>query len=194
MSRDDVDTRERILRAAWQLLEAGPATAVRMSDIARQAGISRQAVYLHFPTRAELLIGTARYMDAVLDADARLAASRRATSGGERLDAWIEAWGNYIPAIHGVARALLAAQESDAAAAAAWHDRMLAVRQGCAAAIAALHADGSLKPGYTVEQATDILWTLTSVRSWEQLRFACGWSQADYVARLQRLARDALVA
>ncbi|MBT7717936.1 MAG: helix-turn-helix transcriptional regulator, partial [Halieaceae bacterium] len=27
-----------------------------MSDIAKQTGISRQAVYLHFPTRAELLI------------------------------------------------------------------------------------------------------------------------------------------
>jgi AcrR family transcriptional regulator len=194
MSTENLDTRERILRAAWQALEDGPAAAVRMSDIAKRAGISRQAVYLHFPTRAELLIATARYVDEVLEVDRRLTASRAAASGVERLDAWIDAWGNYIPAIYGVARALLAAKESDAAAAAAWHDRMQAVRHGCAAAVEALRDDGALKPGYSVQQAVDVLWALSSVRLWEQLRFDSGWSQASYVETLQKLARDALVA
>ena len=133
MSSENIETRERILASAWDLLMESGAAAVRMSDIARRTGISRQAVYLHFRSRAELLIATTRYIDQVKDVDARLAASRAAEQGQERLDAYVEAWGNYIPEIHGVARALIDLQATDDAARAAWTDRMDAVRHGCAA-------------------------------------------------------------
>ena len=44
MSSENIETRERILKAALKLLEADPAGNVRMSDIARRAGISRQGL------------------------------------------------------------------------------------------------------------------------------------------------------
>ena len=75
MPSANFDTRERILNAAWKLLEADKAASVRMGDIAKEAGISRQALYLHFSTRAELLVATARYLDDVKNVDQRLAAS-----------------------------------------------------------------------------------------------------------------------
>lgn len=193
MSRKNFDTRERILRAAWKLLEAGAGGEVRMSDIAREAGLSRQALYLHFPNRADLLIATTRYLDEVKDVEARLAASRSAASGLERLDAFIEAWGNYIPEIHGVAQALLAMKDRDAEARVAWNDRMQAVREGCEAAVTALVRDGQLRPDISPKQATDLLWALLSVRNWELLTAECGWSQADYIAQLTSLARAALL-
>ena len=90
MSSDNPETRQKIMKAAWRLLEEKPGTAVRMSDIAKAAGISRQAVYLHFPTRAEMLIETARYLDEVLKVDERLAASRTAATGRARLDSSCE--------------------------------------------------------------------------------------------------------
>ena len=93
MSSQNLETRERILESAWTLLAESHASAVRMSDIAKRTGISRQAVYLHFPTRAELLIATTRYIDHVKDIDKRLAKSRSAASGLERLNAYVEAWG-----------------------------------------------------------------------------------------------------
>lgn len=188
------ETRQKIMRAAWRLLEEKPGTAVRMSDIAKAAGISRQAVYLHFPTRAELLIETARYLDEVLKVDERLAASRTAATGRARLDAFIEAWGNYIPDIYGVARAFLAMQATDDAAAAAWKDRLDAIRHGCEAAVRALAEDGDLKPGFDQEKASDLLWTLLSVRNWEHLVQDCGWSQAAYVEAMKYMAESALVA
>ena len=163
-----------------------------MSDIAKQAGISRQALYLHFPNRADLLVATVRYIDEVKGVDARLAASRRAGSGLERLDAFIEAWGNYIPEIHGVGKALMAMQDSDEEARRAWDDRMQAVRQGCAAAVEAVDGDGLLAPGLSVPEAADILWTLLSVRNWEQLVETCGWPQEKYVSAMKRLARLSL--
>ena len=192
MSSGNPETRRRILDAAWKMLEQEEAPKVRMGDIARAAGISRQALYLHFPTRADLLVATARHVDEAKDVDSRLAPSRAAASGSERLEAFIEAWGNYIPEIHGVVRGLLAMQDADEAARAAWDDRMQAVRHGCAAAVDALAAEGALAEAMEPRRATDLLWTLLSVRNWEQLTLACGWSQDAYVAEMQRVARLAL--
>ncbi len=193
MSSENPTTRTRILDATWTLLESG-GSKVRMSDIAKAAGISRQAVYLHFPSRADLLVATTRHIDAAKDIDARLAASREATRGPERLARFIDAWGTYIPEIYGVGRALMAMQDSDEEARKAWAGRMEALRQGCAAAVAAIAADGALRPQLTQTRATDTLWMLLSVRNWEQLTRDSGWSQADYLAAMQDLARRALLA
>jgi len=164
-----------------------------MSDIAKAAGISRQALYLHFPTRAELLVAATRHIDSVKNVDARLAASRAATSGRERLVAFISAWCGYIPEIHGVSVALRALRASDAEAAAAWDNRMQAVRHGCAAAVRALAADKMLRPDLNEKAATDLLWTLLSVENWEHLVRDCGWSQSDYESLIKRLAGAALL-
>ena len=193
MPDDGMSTRERILRACWALLEQGQGAKTRMSDVAKESGVSRQAVYLHFSTRAELLIAVTRFVDAASDIDARLAASRAATSGPERLDAFIEAWGNYIPVVHPVCRALLDMAPGDEAAKLAWDDRMAALREGCVAAVAALAADGILGDCQDEAAASDLLWTLLSVRNWESLVEDCHWSQARYIEAMKRLARQALM-
>lgn len=194
MSRKSLETRARILRTTWKLLEAGPDGAVRMSDIAKAAGISRQALYLHFPTRAELLVATTHFIDEEKDVDARLRASRAAATGAERLSAFIEAWGNYIPEVYGVLKALMAMEDADEDARAALQDRMQAVREGCKAAVAAIRKDGLLRPEYSAKAATDLLWVLLSPRNWALLTIECGWSQSAYLDHLKRAARDMLIA
>lgn len=191
MSRKNEQTRARILSTAIRLLETG--TSVRMSDIAKAVGISRQALYLHFPNRADLLIAATRHLDETSDIDAKLAASRSAQTGTQRLDAYIAAWGDHIPVVHGVARALLAMKETDQEAAATWANRMGAMREGCETAIAMLARDGDLTPRHTTETATDLLWTLLSVRGWEHLRLDCGWSQETYISEMKAVAHAALV-
>ncbi len=193
MSSAKNPTRDRILKATWKLLESGEGSAVRMSDIAKAAQISRQALYLHFPNRAELLIATTKYLDEVYDVQARLAPTRAAKTGQERLAVWIDVWGNYIPKIYGVAKALMAMQDSDEEARGAWADRMAAMREGCAAAVGALAKDGTLNPDIAEKDATDLLWTLLSVRNWELLRQECGWSQDSYITMVTQLAQSALV-
>lgn len=193
MSSEKNPTRDRILKATWTLLEDGGASAVRMSDIAKAAKISRQALYLHFPNRAELLAATTLYLDQVYDIEGQLVVSRQAASGEERLREWVKVWGGYIPKIYGMAKALMAMQDSDAEARAAWDDRMQAVRDGCAAAVRALAREGRLTGEMSEAEAVDALWTLLSVRVWEQLCVACGWSQDRYIAHMQRMARLMLV-
>ena len=193
MSSEVIETRIRILEATVRMLEEHGGRGVRMGDIARESGISRQAVYLHFASRSELLIAATRYLDEILDVDSRLAPSRAAKSGVERLALYIECWGNYIPEIYGVAKALLLAQDTDEAAAAAWQDRMLAMRDGCRAAIDALHSDGRLAPGWTQKQATDVLWSMLLVPTWENLTIECGWSHQQYIRWMKTVAERAFV-
>ena len=193
MSSKKTETRIRILEATWSVLEAKGGHGARMGDIAKAAGISRQAVYLHFTSRADLLAATTTYIDDRLDLERRLAPSREAGSGIERLDAYIRFWGNYVPEIYNVAKALLSVQDTDEAAAAAWHDRMLALRDGCRAAIEALQADDNLAGEWNVKRATDLLWTILSVRNWEQLTQECGLSRRQYIFWMQVLARRSFV-
>lgn len=193
MSSKSEQTRNRILETTVAMLEESGGSGVRMSDIAKATGISRQAVYLHFASRTDLLIAATRYLDEKLDVDQRLAPSRSATSGVERLRLYIECWGSYIPEIYGVGKALMTARHTDEAAAAAWQDRMLAMRDGCRAAIDTLHADGTLAAGWTRPKATDALWTMLLVPNWENLTMACGWSTKDYIRFMSDLARQMFV-
>ncbi len=193
MSSNNTETRSRILKSTLELLEAAQGKGVRMADIARRAGISRQALYLHFSTRAELLVETTFYLDRIRGAEDRLVASRTAQTGIERLEEFIDAWGNYIPEIYGAGKALLAVKDTDDAAARAWDQRMMDMREGCEAAINALKRDKTLSPDYAPNHATDILWTLLSVRNWEQMTIECAWSQKKYIKTLKSLARRTFV-
>jgi AcrR family transcriptional regulator len=192
MSSNRINTKSRILEVTWRLLESGN-KAIRMADIAKAAGVSRQALYLHFPSRTELLVATTRHIDKVKNVDARLARSRSASSGVERLHAFIDAWGGYIPQIHGISVALRAMRDTDKEAAAAWEDRMQAVRQGCEAAVLAILQDGYLKEGITEITGVDLLWTLLSVENWEHLVLECGWSQSEYEQTLKKIAEVSLM-
>lgn len=159
-----------------------------MADIARESGLTRQAVYLHFGNRTELLVQAVRHADAKLDVDSRLDCYRRRRSGLEGLRAFIEFWGSYIPEIYGIARALRLSKEKDEAAQAAWDDRMSAVRGLCLEITTELSREGSLLGEWSTEQAADALWALLSIANWEQLTQQRGWSNEQYIEAMRRMA------
>lgn len=193
MSSTEPETRIRILQATLRLMEAQQGQGVRMSDIAAAAGVSRQALYLHFTSRTELLVATTRYGDELHGLEERRRRWRMAKTGPDLLTAYIEFWGNYIPEIYGIARALMTVRDTDEAAAAAWNDRMAAVRGSCRYIIETLQQEGTLAPGWTGDSATDMLWTMVSIRNWEQLTLECGWSTGQYVTWMQTVARRVFV-
>jgi AcrR family transcriptional regulator len=193
MSSGESETRTRILEATRRLTEEHRGRGVRMRDVAEAAGISRQAVYDHFGSRAKLLVETTHYVDEVRGLEERRRRFREATTGVGRLEAYVEFWGNYIPEVYGMAKALLVARETDEAAAAAWDDRMSAVRESCRRTIEVLHRDGMLAPEWSRDVAVDLMWTILSIRNWEQLTTECGWSTNQYVSRMQKLLKRTFV-
>ena len=166
---------------------------VRMRDVAEEAGVSRQAVYDHFGSRAELMVATARYGDEVRGLEGRLVGYRAASSGVDRLEAFVEFWGNYIPEIYGIARAMLAARETDEAVAAAWDDRMGVVQEACRDIVGRLDRDGMLVPGWSLDEAGEMLWSMLSIGNWENLTLERGWPVDLYVDRMKEVTRRTFV-
>src|SRR4051794_40807904 len=80
-----VDTVSSVLEAAHRLLKRGGAADLTMAEIAGEAGISRQAVYLHFADRTELLVRLAQYVDEKRRLGEELAKVDAAGSGVEAL-------------------------------------------------------------------------------------------------------------
>ncbi len=193
MSSNEKNTRSTILEATWRLMEQRRGVGVRMSDIAKAAGISRQAVYLHFGSRVELLSATTKYVDEVKGLDARLEKVAAADGAIEILKTYVEVWGNYLPEIRGLAKALIATRDVDEAADLAWEDCMSCHRDGCEQIIGALKGENLLAPYLSQGEALEILWTMLSFQTWEQLREESGWSNAQYITLLQKMLVRILV-
>ncbi len=187
MSSNALNTRTKILNATWKLMEERRGVGVRMSDIAKAAGISRQAVYLHFSTRVDLLGATTKYVDEINGLDERLKVVTQAKSGFDALMAYVDVWGNYLPEIHGIAGALLAVRETDEAAKAAWDDCMSCHQSGCHDIVKALQSEGRLAANWTDSSATEMMWVLLSFQTWEQLTVECGWSNAQYITWMKSI-------
>ena len=193
MSSEEIDTRTRILEATWQLLEQHHGQGVKMGDIAKAAGISRQAVYLHFASRTELMIATMNHVDEVKGLYERLNKLTSVNSGTERLEMVIDIWCGYIPEIYGLAKAMLAMRDTDEAMAAAWNNSMGCLRDVCQQTIETLEQEDNLAAGWSTNEATDMFVSVISIPNWEHLIKECGWSNAQYISGLKTLLQRTFV-
>ena len=62
----------------------------------------------------------------------------------------------------------------------AWQNRLEDRHAGCKAIVKWLAKEGSLRRDLTVAVATDLLWTITSLRMWEDLVLERKWKAAEY--------------
>lgn len=184
-------TRERILSAARELIEQDGG-APNMSELARAVGISRQALYLHFPDRASLLLALAAHVDEHEDLQAGIAAVQAAPDAAGQIRAWaqMQAWRN--PKIAPLARALDQARHTDQAASAAWQDRTGNRMRGAAAIITRLREEGRLHPSWKTGEAATLLWELTSFRVWDDLVNESGLAPDRYAEIVTATALAAL--
>jgi AcrR family transcriptional regulator len=190
-SYGDPDTRERLLRAAWELaFEQGP--GLRLADVAARAGVSRQAVYLHFGDRTRLLLALLAWGDEELKLGDLLGRVGRARSGVAALQRMVEAHAAYSPRIDALARLLEANQYADPAVAAALRERLDFRRAAHREVIARVAAEGDLADGWTVDAAADLFFAVTLATPWRELTGPCGWSAKQYAENMSRFLRGAL--
>jgi AcrR family transcriptional regulator len=176
-------TREEILDAAWTLIPRKGAD-VSLAEIAKEAGGTRQSVYVHFGSRGGLL------MALVQRADERFAiweAMEKALGEAEtaaKLRAVLAAWFAFVPQIAPVARELIRLKPQDEAVAAAWNDRMDELYGVFRDLAAALEAEGRLAPSWQAGKAADYLWAASSVQVWDLLTGERGWRGEETAQRL----------
>ena len=191
-SYGDPETRNRILDASWHLV-AEHGARVRLSDVAEEAGVSRQAVYLHFGDRAGLLVALVQHMDETLDLATSLAEVHAAPTGAALLASAMRLnttfWGQVRP----VAQVLEAAQHDDAELRTAWRDRMQFRRSTFRGMVEALVERGELADAWTVDDAADTLYAVAHFDTWRELVAELGWSDERYVEAMTRLLCGALL-
>ena len=182
----------RILDAALALISRRGDANVTMAQIAKAARVSRQAVYLHFADRAALMVALARHLDATLGLPAEIQRVVNARTAVEVVEGQVSLQARINPAVWAVARALDAVRRTDAAAERAWQDRLDHRLAGCRGIVERLQAEGVLRPGLDPSTAADLLWTITSLRTWEDLVLGRGWSPQKYQAQVTRLLLETL--
>lgn len=164
-----------------------------MEEVARNAGVSRQALYLHFKSKSELLIALARYTDEMIDVPEILRNVREAETAVEAIQAGIRAFGQITPQIYEVASVVYAARRTDEAAEAAWQDRAAYRRGDIRRGLERLQNEGFLVDGWTLDEATDFAWGLISLHTYENLVIERGWTIDQMVDRLQEMILKVLV-
>lgn len=169
-------TQTEILDAAWGLISENGAD-VSMAEIAKMVGLSRQAVYLHFGTRGGLLMALVRRADDRFGVKEDFFAAMEQPAAAEKLDACLQVWFQFVRKILPVARDLVRLRATDADAAAAWEDRMMDLRSWIAILVRQLKTEGALASHWTQEEATDYIWTASSVQTWDMLVTERGWDE-----------------
>ena len=96
------------------------------------------------------------------------------------------------PSVDRVAAVLEAAQSTDDAMALAWRSRMENRRAAYRAIAQRIADEGRLAPGWTVDEAADLISVTMLPSAWRELTQHLGWSTDDYRERTTRFLITAL--
>jgi AcrR family transcriptional regulator len=179
-------TRAGLLTAAHAILTEQGFEALTTTAVAARAGVTRRALYLHFPTRADLV---GAIYDYVADREGLADSLERvwnAPTALTALDEWAEHLARYHPRLLPVDRAVQRVWRHDPDAA-THRARVVAEKlANCRRLARRLAAEDQLAPEWTTQGAADMLFALISSDMIEALLLDRRWSQ-------KRLARHLAV-
>src|SRR5262245_26347805 len=187
-------TRRRIFEAAWNLIVVRGEAGFTMAQIAKKAKISRQALYLHFADRAQLLDALVKYADEKRGLASVIRHVVDAPTAREAIDRMVSFQARQNPRIWAIALAFEAVRRTDKAAQRSWQGRQARRLDTCRTIIGRLQREGELRPTLSIEEATDILYVISSLRMWEDLVLVRGWTADEYQERVKRLLLENLTA
>jgi AcrR family transcriptional regulator len=185
-------TRERILTAARDSLRNGPIGAVRVDEIAREAGVARSTIYVLFGSRAGLFDALAVDLLERAGFD-RLGAAFRLTDAREALFESFGVAAEIYASEPDLTRSILTLAATDPDAAAAVRRFEHGRWPGMVALARRLQAQAHLRANVQRTEAAQILWVLTSFGTFDQLFRERGLSAAATAERLGTIAERTLL-
>jgi len=180
--------------AARRLLRERGYQGAGVDAIARAAGITRQAIYLHhFATKTELLLALIEHVDRVEHVAELFTAASSAESGTDALGHLVDGASKLWPRVYDIASVLDSARATDPAAEIAWQDRAKVRRMGTDHVMRMLKRERQLQPQWTVTTATDLALDVLSPHSYDFLVRQCGWSLQQFAKRSRSVLFASLV-
>ncbi len=187
------ETRIAILEAARAVLERKGYFGASLEEVARHAGVSRKAVYLHFGSKVHLFTSLLEHVSESLRMSERLQEVADASCGEEALERWVKLNADVVPGILDIVVQLDAARRSEPEADSVWRGPVDDRRVWCLRITRRIAREGRLAAGWTREAAADLLWATTMPGMFEDLVVERGWTRARYVDRMLMMLRRALV-
>lgn len=175
------ETRIQILEAARSVFEELGYYDAGLGAVAKTAGVSRQAIYLHFKSKAELL--TALHLH-IFDTDVLPALERHpiteAASALEALDATIDVDVDVVSKVWRVHEALQMARRQHPEVDETLRPREDDRYRGLLDVGNRLEREGALPAGIQAPMFADMLWGLLGVGTYRNLVLERGWSLEQY--------------
>ena len=181
-------TRRRILDAAYELFGEDGYVGTTMDGIARRAGVAVQTVYFVFHTKGELLRALTE-STAAGETDARPVPEQSwfrealATPDPRRTIALSAEHGTDVLArLAPLIEAIRTASPNDQDLASWYRGAVRGRRGGMQLWVEALAARAALRPGLSIERATDILFVVENPETFRTLTHECRWSLVEFKA------------
>ena len=187
-------TRAVLLEAAHAILKEQGFEALTMTAVANRAGVTRRALYMHFPTRTALIGELFDHVAQVEGLGASLEPVWSAPDAVSALDEWARHLARYHPRLLTVDRAVQRVWRDDPDAAAHRARVVKAKLANCRRLANWLAAEGRLAPGWTAASATDMLFALIASDVIEALIVDRRWSRTRLAEHLALLFRSTFVA
>ena len=190
------ENRRAVLAAAQRMFLAQGYAATTVGDIATAAGVSVETVYKAFGNKPGLIKAV---VDVAIVGDDepvpmverdRIRRMKEEPDPRRKLDMYAEHLAESTPRRAPVELLVRAAAAGDAGAAAVWAQLETERLAGMTHFARDLSEGGHLRPGVSIEEARDVLWTYISAEIYELLVMKRGWTPERY----SRWVADALAA
>ena len=187
-------TREGLLASARSILEEQGFDALTMTAVADHAGVTRRAVYLHFPSRADLVAALFDHVARTEGLHESLARVWAAPDAAAALDEWARHLARYHVRLLAVDRAISRVENADPDAAA--HRARVSAEKlgGCRRLVQRVQEEGALAQPWTVGAAADMIFALSTSDVVGGLVVERGWSPDRLARHLGLLLRSTFLA
>jgi AcrR family transcriptional regulator len=190
MSSRSSDTRTSILRASRDLFEDQGYFGAGLEAVAQKAGVSRQAIYLHFASKSELLTALHRH---IYETDVEPALARHpiwtAPTSLDALDACVAASVEIVSKVWRIHEVLVTARRHHPEVDETLHPREDERYAEFVKLGRWLKQEDHLPPAMRVATFADIVWGLTSIGTFVNLVIERGWP----VGRFERWVRKTIL-
>ena len=188
------NTRARIIDAAHDLFFEKGYAATTLSEIADRAGVSEPTIYAVFNSKRRVLLevfqaGRLADPESRKDTRARYARPEKAPTPESIAHSVRKTREGGAP----VARIIQAAGDADPELAELWLEIQEERHERMGELAAMLKSDGLLRSDLGLDEATDILWTLTSNDNYAHLVLERGWSPDRYETWLKEVLASTLM-
>lgn len=186
-------TRQQILDVTERLIQERGYHGVGLETVAEAAGVSRQAVYDKFGSKGGLLRAMTERVEERLGIYRAIGAVAAAPDGLGKLTVLCDLSRVSEPGVAPFVRVVYAARLDDPTAAELWNDRMSARYMAFRHVVEQLAREKRLRPGLSITQATDMLWSIINPLHFDNLVTSRGWSIDAYREHIETMARAALL-